>query len=189
MTKRCFIALNLPQQAKWELESLIADLEKINRDKNIKFVNPRQLHITLHFLGDLDEEQIDRVKEILSANVGNFQPIEIITGQISGFPDLKQPNTIYLDCREVSANQLGKMHAAVGQALKAIGLAVDERKRQNHITLARIKGSCRFTAAEVELSELSIGFDQVDLMESVIVDPVTRKYKIIESYKLERSQA
>jgi 2'-5' RNA ligase len=183
MSKRCFIALNLPQEARWQIEGLIADLEKINRDKNIKFIDPRQAHITLHFLGELKDEQIEQVKKILGSVCAKFMAAEIITGQINGFPDPKQPHTIYLDCREIGGRPLAKLQTVIGRELKNAGIMVENRKWQPHLTLARIKGPGRFHHEGIELSELTIPIASLGLMSSEL-SAAGPEYSILGAYNL-----
>jgi len=183
MTKRCFIALNLPPKARWQMESLITDLTKLNDDKNIKFVNPRQVHVTLHFLGNLDGAQIETVKKIISQAVPSCHQAEIMTGQIIAFPDWRQPHVICLNCREAGQKPLAKLRAEISRHLPSAKINIEDTKWQPHITLARLKGPCRFRADGIGFSELSILLNQVDLMSSELT-PDGPNYNIIQSYSL-----
>ncbi|OGY56223.1 MAG: 2'-5' RNA ligase [Candidatus Buchananbacteria bacterium RIFCSPLOWO2_02_FULL_46_11b] len=182
MTKRCFIAINLPQEARWELESLSAGLEKKNQNQLINFVKPKQIHVTLHFLGDLTKEQINQVKDILAEIAPKYDQTELITGGLGAFPDLKQPNVIFLETKEIGTNSLARLQKEIGERLEKLGLKIDKRKWTPHLTLARCKENCRFKADGVELSELSIPVKSVELMASRL-NSEGPEYSIISSYK------
>ncbi|MBU1165067.1 hypothetical protein KKA15_05945 [Patescibacteria group bacterium] len=64
--KRIFIAINLPHHTKQELIQYISKIKKINSSHNFKYVKPEGQHLTLHFLGYLTNDQIEKVKLILS---------------------------------------------------------------------------------------------------------------------------
>ena len=65
MKKRVFIAINLPESVKTELSKLLSLCKKINSQPVVRYVKTKGIHLTLHFLGYLDDQQINQVKEIM----------------------------------------------------------------------------------------------------------------------------
>lgn len=70
MKKRLFIAINLPDNIKSDLTVWLKDFIRHNQNQPIKWVKPEGLHLTLHFLGYLDEEKEKQVREMLRQIAG-----------------------------------------------------------------------------------------------------------------------
>ena len=80
--KRVFIAINLPDEVKENLIQYIAKIKKINFSHNLKYVKPQGLHLTLHFLGYLTDEQIEQVKTAISQVIENKQSFSLTINQL-----------------------------------------------------------------------------------------------------------
>ncbi|MFA6321850.1 MAG: RNA 2',3'-cyclic phosphodiesterase [Candidatus Buchananbacteria bacterium] len=183
MKKHCFIAINLPQEARWEIEALINDLQKINQDPRIKFINPKQVHLTLTFIGEIFHDQIELVVEMLQKIIGDFAATEIITQDLSAFPNVSEPRILYLNVKEVGQNLLPKIKKEIESQLSQAGLEFDQKKWEPHLTLARVKDSVKIKTNDIQPYELSIPVESLDLMESQL-KPEGSEYKIIKSFKL-----
>ncbi|MGB9607971.1 MAG: RNA 2',3'-cyclic phosphodiesterase, partial [bacterium] len=60
---RCFIALLLPEEIKKKAVEVQNRLRKANAD--VKWVEKENLHITLRFLGEIEEEKVEKVKRLM----------------------------------------------------------------------------------------------------------------------------
>src|SRR3989344_4458712 len=109
MTKRCFIAINLPELAKEQLAQLLNQLKKINPAQEIRYVKAKSIHLTLHFLGNLTAEQISQVQEILKQQAEKYQASKLTTTEINAFPDLKRPRVIFLAGQEREGETLNNL--------------------------------------------------------------------------------
>ena len=183
MTKRVFIAINLPETVKEELGKLILQCKKINSKPIIRYVKTKGIHLTLHFLGYLNEEQINQVKTVLKNIAGQYRQTELITGQINAFPNLDQPRVIFLSSREKAENSLIDLQKNLGEELEKTGIDVDRRIWHPHLTLARIVGPCQFKTEQIKLPNLGIPIKSIELMESQFL-PRGAEHRIIESYTL-----
>ena len=183
MKKRCFIAINLPTTIREQLIKLLAQLKKINSSPSIRYVKPGGIHLTLHFLGYLTEEQINQVKNVLKRLAGEYSATELITKNIDAFPNLSQPRVIFLANEEKKNNNLTNLQKNLGEELEKIGIEVDHRPWQPHLTLARIAGPCQFKTEYLKITPLEIPVNTIELMESQL-NPQGVEYKIIASYDL-----
>ncbi|MFA5021969.1 MAG: RNA 2',3'-cyclic phosphodiesterase [Patescibacteria group bacterium] len=183
MTKRCFIAINLPNSVKNEMATLITNLKQTNPNRAIKYVDSLTGHLTLHFLGSITDRQIEQVKEILKANCFDCQSTKLISNKIGGFPNLVKPRIVFLACQELGQGILKNLQARLGTELKKIGLAVDHRPWQPHLTLARIKESEQFKIENVIVPKFEILVKSLELMESQL-KPSGPEYKILQSFNL-----
>jgi len=188
MTKRCFIAVNIPQTAKDQLAEFIRRLKKINSDQAIRYVKSKRIHLTLHFLGNLTSEQIIRVQKILKQQASHCEAAEIDTDRIDAFPTLKNPRVIFLAGVQKEGGNLKDLQINLGKELEKADIKIGCKKWHPHLTLARVVGPCRFETKNLELPELKIPVESVELMESKL-SPYGAEYKIISSYTLKSPKA
>ncbi len=184
MKKRCFIAINLPEKTKDELTVLIKRLKKINPKPVIRYVKPKTIHLTLHFLGYLDERQIEKVNKILQKTAKNYAAGTMITEEIGAFPNFKNPRIIFLAGRQKNGESLIRLRENLGSDLEKIGIKVDVRPWQPHLTIARITAMCQFKTENINLPKLEIPIKTIELMESRL-KPYGAEYEIISSYALQ----
>jgi len=182
--KRCFIALNLPQNIKAEFTRIQADLKQKNQGIKMVWVDPKIAHINLHFLGNLDEKAINTLKTNLSALQGKYGLISLVLTGIGAFPSLKMPKILFLGVKHKHENNLIKLYQDSGKILQNQNLQIDSRPFIAHITLARIKDNnkdIKFTGEE--MSDIKFQINSFELMQSVLISNGP-KYNIIQSYKL-----
>jgi len=189
MNHRIFIAINLPGKVKEKLGELISELKRKNKLAPIKWVDSNILHLTLHFLGNLRDEQIEKVKQILKGRIEEKRPIELSLGLIGAFPNLREPRVIFIEAKEESGN-LVKLVKELGEDLLNKGFPIDNRPWRSHITLGRVKGpSTGLRTGKLEGIDhwSSDGqkwpVESVDLMESEL-GSAGPQYKVVESFKL-----
>lgn len=90
---------------------------------------PQDWHVTLHFIGDV---AIDQVDAFAAAAAVPFQPFELVLDR----PALWPRGLAVLCATEVPAALKGLIDQ-LGQALRALDLALDKRPYVPHVTLAR----------------------------------------------------
>lgn len=169
MSKRCFIAINLSQEIKDYLFFLTTELKRRNPSPMIKWVKKEALHITLHFLGYLEEEKIKKVIEKLELKAKGLKPVVLEIGGIGSFPNLKKPRVIFIEAKEIGDRKLDEFQKDLGQELQKLGIEIDKRAWQPHITLARIKSPIsNFKFPKQEIKKLRFLIKNIDLMESIL---------------------
>ncbi len=183
MKKRVFIALNLTKVAKIAVAQILQKLKTVNPKPSIHYVKPDSVHLTLHFLGDRNPEEIERIKKILKSSARNYGSTMLITEKIDAFPNLKYPRVVFLTTREKNGNSLTNLQKQLGVELLKAGIDIDQRPWHPHLTLARLTGPNHFKTQAIKLTELEIPINSLELMESKLGVP-GGQYKIIESYTL-----
>ncbi len=185
MKRRCFIAINLPKNVKWEIEALISELAALNQKSQINFTKTENLHITIQFLGELEERQIIEVKNILDQIAKEFRSTEILIGAIAAFPNQKNPNIIYLEITESQDRMLTKLHKRIEDRLGQL-LKNDEQKNWTaHLTICRIKNQEKFKTDGIKTYDLSAPIHSFDLMESSLGGNGA-EYETISSFNLKK---
>lgn len=135
---RTFIALDLSQDIKAELSRLEDGLKKADAD--IKWVKPENIHITLKFLGEVDEAKLAGIKQILDGISAQFKPFEITLFKLGAFPSLNYARVVWVGI-DKSCAEVEKIASQVEEELEKIGFPKEERPFSAHLTLGRVKSA------------------------------------------------
>ena len=136
MNVRLFVAVEIPEETREKLAELQDKLKKVDAD--VGWVAPENLHITLKFIGYIDEEKIDTVINIMNDSVTHIKPFDLSYVGVGIFPTEKNPRVIFADIID-SGGILAKIHERLDNQLMALGVEHEERKFEAHLTLGRIK--------------------------------------------------
>ncbi|CAB49026.1 RNA 2',3'-cyclic phosphodiesterase [Pyrococcus abyssi] len=131
---RAFIAIDVSEEVR---DSLIKAQEFIGtRDAKIKFVERENLHITLKFLGEIDEATAQEIKEILAEIAKRHKKHEVRVKGIGVFPN---PNYIRVIWAGVENDEeIRKIAEEIDKALSKLGFKREE-KFIPHVTIGRVK--------------------------------------------------
>lgn len=169
MKHRLFIAINLPAYLKTQIAEIIDKLAKVNRGLPIKWVKSEQLHLTLHFLGYLEQKESLKVQALLNNLSKSYHPCQLKCGQLAAFPNLNRPRVLMIKLQELGGNEIISFQQELGSGLEKLGLEVDHRPWQPHVTLGRIKEyGVKPKLPSVSLPEEVFEVKSVELMESVL---------------------
>lgn len=136
---RLFIAINLSETNKNIIENNIKLLKK-SISENLKWTKKNQWHLTLKFLGETDENQINQIKTIMERSVRKQQPFSLLFKGIAAFPNLDYPSVIYLGVTE-GTKKLKSINNYLEQEMSKIGFKESRNAFTPHITIARIRRS------------------------------------------------
>ncbi len=170
MPRRLFIAIDLPKPVTWRLGQLL-----VQPPRGVRPVRAAQLHLTLHFLGDVEDEAHAALPKALAEVTHDAFPIAIRGTGV--FPPRGRPTVLWAGVAESA--QLAALHAAIGAALESCGLEVEHRPYVPHVTLARLTPAVprawtsRFLADTAGLAIDAIPVDQFHLYRSRKLDGTT----------------
>jgi RNA 2',3'-cyclic 3'-phosphodiesterase len=126
---RLFVAIELPNETKVLLRRLQETLP------GARWVPIEQLHLTLRFIGEVDEETLTAIQAALSRVAS--EPFTIALQQIGHFPPHRQPRVLWVGLS--AGEQLNRLQQQVEATLQTAGVAPDDRPFSPHITLARLR--------------------------------------------------
>jgi 2'-5' RNA ligase len=182
MTKRTFLAINLPNEIKEKLKEPMEKLKKLNPNHAIRWVSPENLHLTLHFFGDLNEKQIELAKEGIEEITKRHRSFSIVvTGEFGCFPNEQNPRVFFVKIKE--NKQIKDLIRELEVMLQNLKFKVDTRPWQGHITLGRIKNHAKCKTGDVKCEPLIFEVKSIELMESKLT-PEGSIYSVIESFPL-----
>lgn len=133
---RIFIAVELKERTHSELSLLQSALKKSEAD--VKWVDPQIIHLTLKFLGYIDDKKIKDVQNILNDVAKNFKPFVLSLKEIGAFPRLDYPRIIWVGVDE-GKDEASQLTKELENKLEKIGIPKEDREFHPHITLGRVK--------------------------------------------------
>lgn len=126
---RLFIAIDLPPDRSAALATLR------NEELGARWTPVEQLHITLRFLGDVDETEVEPLRERLR---GVASPSFRVSGeQLDTFPSRRRPRVLV--ARVSSDSNLIRLREEIERVVIELGFEMETRPFQPHVTLARFK--------------------------------------------------
>ena len=134
---RCFIAIELPDEAREGLARLKKELER-DEHNFVKWVDPGGIHLTLKFLGNIPSKRVTEITEAMRTAVQGISRFHLEISGMGAFPSLRQVRVFWVGIGG-EVDKLSRLQQNIDSALTALGFAKEERSFVPHLTLARIK--------------------------------------------------
>jgi 2'-5' RNA ligase len=142
MALRAFIAIQLSG----ELKRLIGDLQgelkrKAPALRGLGWVRPDSMHLTLKFLGDIEESQTESLKEMLKAVGHRYRPFSLEARGLGAFPTPQRARVLWLGLAGVAEDEqlLSTLQAEIEEGAEQLGFLREARSFTPHLTLARVR--------------------------------------------------
>jgi 2'-5' RNA ligase len=129
---------------------------------DLKPVEDENIHLTLRFLGDVEDSMVPSIERVLEPLSG-FQPFRMRVRGLGVFPDLRSPRVVWVGVGEGS-EVLRSMRGVIDRGLRGLRVFEDEHGFTPHITIARVRGRSgldRLARYVEENSEMDLGFSSV----------------------------
>ncbi len=127
---RLFVALPLPEPVKRSLEPLARGLG------DVRWLGPEQQHLTLRFIGALDNGRLEEVAETLALVEG--WPFELGLEGLGHFPPRGEPQVLWVGVTK--SPDLARLKRRIDRVLATLGLSPESRKFTPHVTVGRTRG-------------------------------------------------
>jgi 2'-5' RNA ligase len=134
---RCFVAIELPEEAKRGLTKLKKELER-DEHKFVRWVDPGAIHLTLKFLGNVSAKRVSEITEAMGRAAHGVSRFHLEISGLGAFPSLRQARVLWVGI-DGDVSKLSRLQENVDSALTALGFPKEERSFVPHLTLARIK--------------------------------------------------
>lgn len=161
---RTFIAIELPSKIKESLANVQNKLKATGAD--VKWVEPQNIHLTLKFLGEIDDKKLSRIAEIMNEIVENNNPFDIRISSIGAFPKIDFPRVIWVGV-EKGNKETKEIAKALEDKICEVGIPKEDRTFSSHITIGRTRSTLNRIKLVQELKNLAIGFEKDNLDFSV----------------------
>ncbi len=138
MDIRSFLAFELPEFVKEELSGLI---RSFNRGvSKVRWVKRENMHLTVLFLGNINEETIPAMAEDISDICERFSPFIVRMKGVGCFPNIRNPKVIWVGI-DGEIERMAKFYESLVMNLSKYGIKQENRTYRPHLTLGRIKGN------------------------------------------------
>jgi 2'-5' RNA ligase len=131
---RLFVAIWPPAEVLEQLEPAIQRLQTDIGRQGVRFTKPEKIHLTMRFLGEVDEKQLDRLTDSLTANLQGISVGELQVQGIGAFPDSRRPGIVWAGL----VGELTALHQRILEATDDFAERPDSKPFHPHLTLARV---------------------------------------------------
>jgi 2'-5' RNA ligase len=133
---RTFIALEQDESLRRHLSETIRRMAAAL--PRIKWVNPSGIHLTLAFLGELDDDQLAKAVRASDLAAQQISPFRYRLAQLGTFGSPRQPRVVWAGVDEPTG-KLTRLHRLLSRELEQRDFEVETRPFSPHLTLARVK--------------------------------------------------
>ncbi len=133
---RLFFAVPVPESVRAALEEAVGAIPI--DDPPWRWIPSRNYHITLKFLGEVEETMLPRLVDAASRAGAPVAPFELSFGRFGAFPSFARPRVLFY-AAERGSEELVSLAGRLEEELHALGFERERRKFRAHMTLARVR--------------------------------------------------
>lgn len=166
---RTFIAIELEDEVKDQLAEIQAETQKLCRRGN--YTPKDNFHLTLHFLGEVGEEDIEYLQDAMYETARRNRPFTVTLDKIGFFP---RGNKGVLWAGLGKSTHLQRLFSTLEKSLEQQGFARERKGLSPHITLGReVEPQRSFTDVQksVRVEPMRVSVRSISLMESIRKGP------------------
>jgi RNA 2',3'-cyclic 3'-phosphodiesterase len=134
---RAFIAIDLTEDVRAALGEVQDRLKRAHTSVKVSWTKVDNLHLTLQFLGYVEEEAVGKISAELEALATMCTPFEVKVAGAGVFPDERRPRVLWAGCSD--GGQLKALAKSVQTAMQSLGFQPEHREFSAHLTLGRVK--------------------------------------------------
>ena len=138
---RVFVAVDIGDGVRREaarvIGALMMKLEAVKTPPRVAWVKPAALHVTIRFLGEVEPDEVERLKPLLATPIP-VAPFDIAWRGIGTFPNNRHPRALWLGVINGAA-QLAAVEAEISKRIAGAAVELDDRALLPHLTLGRVK--------------------------------------------------
>jgi len=178
---RCFISVELPDEIKQKMQKAIDELKAARAE--VKWVDIKNIHLTLKFLGWVEEKDLEKLVSIVEDEVQKFTSFKVNFEGLGTFPEGRAPRVIWIGTSSGEEEMKG-IAQVLEKSLSQAGFRPEARGFRGHATVGRVKGKGVDKLKEkiVRFKDLKFGecyIDHIHIMKSTL----TKKGPVYEVYK------
>jgi 2'-5' RNA ligase len=134
---RSFLAFELPVEIREQIRVISKELKKTALP--VRWVKVDNIHLTILFLGSVDEDTIGDIEEKVNVVVKGFSAFKTKLNAVGAFPHWKRPRVIWIGLNG-DIGRLSNLRNELQEELKVLGFMPEKRPFRPHLTLGRFKG-------------------------------------------------
>jgi RNA 2',3'-cyclic 3'-phosphodiesterase len=187
MTKRIFIALDISAEVRTKIAVLTGGLRAEFPNLRMGWEKPEKIHLTLKFLGDIDERQIASLSEAVKRTADESAAFSLRMERTGCFPSAKKARVLWLGLTDGSGN-LQKLQGRLEKEAEARGFEKEDRSFKPHLTIARLREPDKSRVLvdrflQTEFEPVSFEVSEVLIYESKL-QPMGSVYSVVSKHRL-----
>jgi 2'-5' RNA ligase len=136
---RLFVAVEISDEMRQVAARTAGTIRrKLGRSLDARWVDPEKMHLTVRFIGHVDDDRVPHLLKILAEPLP-VAPFEIAIGGCGAFPPTGGIRVIWIGL-EAGLPFLTAMHDECDRRLAPLGVEPEDRPYSAHLTLARLRG-------------------------------------------------
>lgn len=135
---RTFIAIEIPEPLKQDLKRSMEGLRSELEEGLIRWVRPESMHLTLKFLGEIEQEQVRAIQTLLDELAGRYSSFTLEIAGFGCFPSSRRPRVVWVGFNPAEG-ELARLQSELASQLEAIGFEREQREYHAHLTLGRVR--------------------------------------------------
>jgi 2'-5' RNA ligase len=187
MKFRAFISFDIGTR-----EELVRVLDELRGTKaSLKLVRPELMHVTIKFLGDIDESRVPDIEAAMRRAVDGVHPFTVRLRGLGAFPSARKARVVWVGME--GTDPLAGIASRLEAELAAMGFEPERRGFSPHLTLARVRGGGRLEGLAELIEEHrdadlgSIEIRSIRLKRSIL-SPAGPSYSTMVDVKLPVSE-
>jgi 2'-5' RNA ligase len=187
--ERAFIAVHFSDEVITNLTTILSQVHRmIGAQSVVRWVEPRNVHLTLQFLGNTDMSMVPKLTSELRGAFSDIQPFDVSLTGIGAFPAPTRPRVIWIGI-DSGVDNLKTLQACVEVVTTPLGFIPERRSFKPHVTLGRVKEDRHpvdLTKMLEKLHEAQAGTSRIDavfLMKSDL-KPTGPVYSILDRFQI-----
>ncbi|PID58889.1 RNA 2',3'-cyclic phosphodiesterase [candidate division KSB3 bacterium] len=134
---RSFIAIKIPGDIQEKLQAIQDKLKQ--SEAHVSWTAPENIHLTLQFLGNIEEKQLDELVSAILSSVQDLAPFQLQIGYAGAFPNIRFPRVIWIGVTDDDSGSLKTLQSSVSGGLAQLGFDMERERFQPHLTLGRVR--------------------------------------------------
>jgi 2'-5' RNA ligase len=90
---RTFLAFEVEERVHDRVAQMTGQLKNI--DRNVRWVRPKNAHVTIHFFGEVEQVDVPEIESIIEKAIEHISPFDVEVRGISAFPSLERASVIW----------------------------------------------------------------------------------------------
>lgn len=181
-TRRIFIAVPIPLPIREKLSDVGHHLKNRVQPPAKRWLYRDDYHITLQFLGNMDDDYLSMVSDCLEEYASTVEPFKLEITRPILFPSLRHP--VVIACPIRPNLLLDRAATTVSRLMTQFGFQEISLPYRGHITLARIHSQHPPRVPFLGMDTLEMTVTSFGVFQSIIEPQRDPHYRVLREYKL-----
>ena len=178
---RAFVAIFPPPELQAAVTGALETVQRL--DDKVRWVRPENIHLTLKFLGNVQEETLGNLGAALEETCAGHKAFDIGLVRLGAFPSARRARILWIGV-DAGSDQLRALAADLESALIPLGFEREKRAFTPHLTLGRVRSRpVNFDGLPTTIGDLRFRVWHIELIESTL-SREGATYRTIQAFAL-----